>query len=189
MKFGGSLATPTTRAPPHSLKRAALFIDGANAWAAAKSLQFEMDWEKVLHHYQINFDLLRAYYYTAIPDGDAPLRPMVDWLSYNGYVVKTKPTKEFKDPISGRTKLKGNMDLDMALDVYDIALHTDVSDIILFTGDGDFRVLVERIQLMGCRVHVVSSTKTEPSMIADELRRQIDVFVELEEMRNQFKRG
>lgn len=195
MAFGGSLAKPTRSLASIPAKRAALFVDGANAWATAKSLSaafnitFEMDWDKILTYFNGHYDLIGAYYYTAVPDGDAPIRPLVDHLSYNGYNVKTKPMKEFLDPSTGRMKKKGNMDLEMALDAYDLARESDITDVILFTGDGDFRVLTERIQRLGCRVHVVSTTETQPPMIADELRRQVDRFIDLKDMINEFKRG
>ena len=181
--FGHSLKR---NSDPSGKQKAALFVDGANMYAAAKTLGWDIDWTKVLQYYRGKYDLIRAYYYTAIPDGPAVLRPMVDYLLYNGYSVKTKPTKEFTDA-RGETKIKGNMDMDMALDAIDMSDY--VSDILLFTGDGDFRILTERLQQRGIRVHVVSTIKTQPAMLADELRRQVDFFHELSEMQPQWRRG
>lgn len=180
MDFGANL-----RSQPRSDRRAALLIDGANMYAAAVNLKFDIDWDKVLIYYRRRFELIRAYYYTAVPNGEARIRPLIDHLDYNGYTVRTKPTKEFLDA-QGRTKIKGNMDMEMALDAIDVS--TFVSDIILFTGDGDFRILVERLQQRGIRVHVLSTIKTQPPMIADELRRQADYFVDLSELENEFRR-
>ena len=131
--------------------------------------------------------LLRANYYTALLEDQeySPLRPLVDWLDYNGYTLVTKPTKEFTDS-KGEKKIKGNMDMELAIDMMGMADHVD--HMVLFSGDGDFRSLVEAVQRKGVRVTVVSSTRTNPSMIADELRRQADNFIEISEMNDEFAR-
>jgi uncharacterized LabA/DUF88 family protein len=98
----------------------------------------------------------------------------------------TKPVKEFVDP-TGRRKIKGNMDIELAIDVMEMAPHLD--HVVLFSGDGDFRRLVEAIQRKGVRVTVVSTIRSQPPMVADELRRQADVFVELESLRPQIARA
>lgn len=159
-------------------ERIALFIDGANLYAAAKSLGFDIDFKRLLKRFQNDGYLLRAYYYTAIAEDQEhmSIRPLVDWLAYNGYSVITKPAKEFVDG-SGRRKIKGNMDIELAVDALEIA--DKVDHIYLFSGDGDFRSLVEAIQRKGTKVTVVSSVKSQPPMIADELRRQADHFLEL----------
>jgi uncharacterized LabA/DUF88 family protein len=69
------------------------------------------------------------------------------------------------------------MDVELAVDVMEMGGHVD--HIVLFSGDGDFRRLVEAVQKKGVRVTVVSSIKTQPPMVADELRRQADIFVDL----------
>jgi uncharacterized LabA/DUF88 family protein len=104
---------------------------------------------------------------------------LVDWLDYNGYTMVTKPTKEFTDA-SGRRKIKGNMDIELAIDVMEMAEH--VNHILLFSGDGDFRRLVEAVQRKGVRVTVVSTVRSQPPMVADELRRQADHFLELQDL-------
>jgi uncharacterized LabA/DUF88 family protein len=121
---------------------------------------------------------VRAYYYTAVIEDQEfiTLRPLIDWLNYNGYTVVTKATKEFIDA-SGRRKVKGNMDIELAVDAMELAEHVD--QIVLFSGDGDFRSLVEAVQRRGVRVTVVSTISSQPPMIADELRRQADVFTDL----------
>ena len=125
---------------------------------------------------------MRAFYYTAlIEDQDySPIRPLVDWLDYNGYKMVTKPAKEYTDQ-HGRRKVKGNMDIELAIDMMETAEHAD--HILLFSGDGDFRRLVESVQRKGVRVSVVSTIETQPSMLADELRRQADHFIELNKLR------
>jgi uncharacterized LabA/DUF88 family protein len=90
--------------------------------------------------------------------------------------VITKPTKEFVDA-SGRRKIKGNMDIELAVHVMEMAEYID--HLVLFSGDGDFRSLVEAVQRKGRKVSVISTLATQPPMIADELRRQADHFVDL----------
>lgn len=162
-------------------ERIALFIDGANLFSCAKALGFDLDYKALLNEFGSRGILVRALYYTAlIEDQDfSPLRPLVDWLDYNGFTVVTKPAKEFVDS-AGRRKIKGNMDIEIAVDVISLAEHVD--HIVLFSGDGDFRRLVEAVQRRGKRVTVVSSTRTQPSMVADELRRQADNFIELADL-------
>src|SRR6267378_2752776 len=149
----------------------ALFIDGANLYATAKSLGFDIDYKRLLREFQSRGTLLRAFYYTAIIEDQefSSIRPLIDWLDYNGYTVVTKATKEFVDQ-TGRRKVKGNMDIELAVDAMEIAEHID--QMVLFSGDGDFRSLVEAMQRRGVRVVVVSTISTQPPMVADELRRQ-----------------
>ncbi|MCH8924623.1 MAG: NYN domain-containing protein [Proteobacteria bacterium] len=169
-------------------ERIALFIDGANLYATARALGFDIDYKRLLELYSEKAKLIRAFYYTAlIEDQDySPIRPLVDWLDYNGYTMVTKPTKEFTDA-SGRRKIKGNMDIELAIDMMEMAPHLD--HIVLFSGDGDFRRLVEAVQRKGVRVTVVSTVRSQPSMIADELRRQGDLFVDLVDLQEQIERA
>ena len=166
----------------------AMFIDGANLYAAARALGFDIDYKKLLDLFAVKGRLVRAFYYTALIDDQeySPIRPLVDWLDYNGYTMVTKPAKEFTDA-SGRRKIKGNMDIELAIDMMEIADHVD--HIILFSGDGDFRRLVESVQRRGKRVSVVSTIKSNPSMIADELRRQADNFIELADLKSSIIRN
>ncbi len=161
-----------------SVERIALFIDGANLYASAKALGFDIDYKRLLKEFQAKGRLIRAFYYTALVDDQeySSIRPLVDWLDYNGYSVVTKPTKEFVD-LTGRRKVKGNMDIELAVNAMDIAEKIDL--MVLFSGDGDFRSLVELIQRRGVRVAVVSTIATQPPMVADELRRQADEFIDL----------
>jgi uncharacterized LabA/DUF88 family protein len=162
-------------------ERIALFIDGANLYASAKSLGFDIDYKRLLKEFQGRGRLIRAFYYTALVDDQeySSIRPLVDWLDYNGYAVVTKPTKEFVDS-AGRRKIKGNMDIELAVTAMEMAAHID--HMVLFSGDGDFRSLVEAVQRQGVRVSVVSTVATQPPMVADELRRQADEFVELTQL-------
>jgi uncharacterized LabA/DUF88 family protein len=159
----------------------AVFIDGANLYATAKSLGFDIDYRKLLKEFQSRGSLVRAFYYTALVEDQeySSIRPLVDWLDYNGYTVVTKPAREFTDA-SGRRKVKGNMDIELAVDVMELAAHVD--QIVLFSGDGDFRSVVEAVQRKGVRVQVVSTVVTQPPMVADDLRRQADEFVDLASM-------
>ncbi|MBM3509493.1 MAG: NYN domain-containing protein [Alphaproteobacteria bacterium] len=168
-------------------ERVALFIDGANLYAAARALGFDIDYKRLLTLFQGKGRLIRAFYYTALAEDQeySPLRPLIDWLDYNGYTMVTKPLKEFTDA-TGRRKLKGNMDIELAIDVMELTPHLD--HIVLFSGDGDFRRLVAATQRKGVRVSVVSTMRSQPPMVADELRRQADTFVELADLMPQIAR-
>ena len=159
-------------------EKLAVFIDGANLYAAAKNLAFDIDYKRLLTWISGQSRLVRAFYYTALLEDQeySPIRPLIDWLDYNGYTMITKPAKEFTDA-SGRRKIKGNMDIELAIDMMEISAHVD--HIVLFSGDGDFRRLVESVQRRGVRVTVISTTRSQPPMMADELRRQADHFVDL----------
>jgi uncharacterized LabA/DUF88 family protein len=168
-------------------ERLAIFIDGANLYGAARSLGFDIDYKLLLKWAASKGRLVRAFYYTALIEDQeySPIRPLVDWLDYNGYTMVTKPTKEFTDA-SGRRKIKGNMDIELAIDVMEMAEH--VQHIMLFSGDGDFRRLVEAVQRKGVRVTVVSTVRSQPPMVADELRRQADHFLELQDLASSIAR-
>jgi uncharacterized LabA/DUF88 family protein len=169
-------------------ERIALFIDGANLYATAKALGFDIDYKRLLSLFRSKGQLLRALYYTALADDQeySSIRPLIDWLDYNGYTMVTKPTKEFTDA-SGRRKIKGNMDIELTVDAMELAEHLD--HIILFSGDGDFRTLVEALQHRGKRVSVVSTMNTQPPMVSDELRRQADQFIDLADMEKAIARA
>ena len=162
----------------HPSEKVALFIDGANLYATAKTLGFDIDYKRLLTDFEKKCNLLRAYYYTALMDDQeySSIRPLIDWLNYNGYSVVTKPVKEFHDA-EGRRKIKGNMDIELAVDAMEVMDHID--HMVLFSGDGDFRSLVEAIQRKGRKVSVISTLQTKPPMIADDLRRQADYFIDL----------
>ncbi|RWX75945.1 NYN domain-containing protein [Neorhizobium lilium] len=159
-------------------EKIALFIDGANLYAASKSLGFDIDYRKLLKAFQKRGYLLRAYYYTALIEDQeySSIRPLIDWLDYNGYKVVTKPAKEFTDSL-GRRKIKGNMDIELAIDAMEQSETAD--HLVIFSGDGDFTTLVEALQRKGRKVSVVSTMATQPPMIADDLRRQADHFIDL----------
>lgn len=161
--------------------RVAVFIDGSNLFSANKALGIEIDFSKLRDLFKDESNLLRIKYYTAIPDGDefSPVKPLVDFLAYNGFDMVTKPTKKFTDA-EGRSRTKGNMDIEIAVDMLTLAERVD--HIVLFSGDGDFRRLVQAVQDKGVRVTVVSTVKSQPPQIADELRRQADEFVDLADL-------
>ncbi len=164
-------------------ERLALFIDGSNLYAAAKALEFDIDYKLLRAEFMRRGKLLRAFYCTALLENDdySPIRPLVDWLNYNGFTMVTKPAKEYTDS-HGRRKVKGNMDIELAVNAMELAPHVD--HIVLFSGDGDFRPLVESLQRQGVRVSVVSTIRSQPPMISDDLRRQADNFIELEGLRD-----
>ncbi|MBV9993694.1 MAG: NYN domain-containing protein [Caulobacteraceae bacterium] len=161
--------------------RLALFIDGPNVYSSAKNLGFDIDYKRLLAEFQSRGVLVRAYYYTALLEDQeySPLRPLVDWLDYNGFTLVTKPAREYVDA-QGRKRWRGDMDVELAVDMMEIAERVD--HVVLFSGDGDFRRLVEAMQRKGVRVTVVSTVKSQPPMAADDLRRQADAFVDLADL-------
>ena len=139
--------------------RLALFIDGSNLHAAAKSLGFDLDYKLLRQEFERRGKLIRAYYYTALLESEeySPIRPLIDWLNYNGYTIVTKPAREYTDSM-GRRRVKGNMDIELAVDAMELAPRLDHA--VLFSGDGDFRPLVEALQRQGVRVSVVSTMRS-----------------------------
>ena len=170
-----------------STNKIAVFTDGANIYVTTKALGFDVDYMQLLLEMQRRGNLVRAFYYTTIIEDQeySSIRPLLDWLDYNGYTVVTKATKEFIDA-SGRRKVKGNMDIELAVDAMELAEHVD--QIVLFSGDGDFRSLVQAVQRRGVRVVVVSSISTQSPMIAQELRRQADEFIDIKALQNKISR-
>ena len=168
----------------YSDERVALFIDGSNLYATAKAVGFDIDYRRLLGWFRKRCRLVRAIYYTALMEDAeySPVRPLIDWLDYNGFTVVTKPAREFTDSL-GRRKVKGNMDIEIAVDM--MQLTDNLDHIVLFSGDGDFRSLVEAVQAKGRRVSVVSTLQTQPPMVADELRRQADQFIDLADLEDQ----
>jgi uncharacterized LabA/DUF88 family protein len=171
----------------YSGERVALFIDGANLYSAARALQFDIDYKKLLELFQAKSNLVRAYYYTVLIEDQeySPIRPLVDWLDYNGYTLVTKPAKDYTDP-SGRRRIRNSVDVELAIDMLDTCDRID--HIVLFSGDGGYRRAIEAVQRRGVRVSVVSTVKSSPPMAADELRRQADSFVELADLKADVER-
>lgn len=161
--------------------RTALFIDGANLYSAARALQFDMDYKRLLSEFRDRTRLIRAVYYTALlEDQDfSPIRPLVDWLDYNGFALVTKAAKEYQDN-AGRRRIKGDMDVEIAVDMMELSAHLDHA--VLFSGDGDFTALIAAVQRKGVRVSVVSTVRSNPPMVSDELRRQADTFIDLTDL-------
>lgn len=162
-------------------ERVALFIDGANLYSAARALGFDIDYKRLLALFQNKARLIRAFYYTALAEDQeySPIRPLIDWLDYNGFTVVTKPAKEFTDGM-GRRKIKGSMDIELTVDALEMSPFFD--HFVLFSGDGDFTALVAALQRRGKRVTVASTLSTPTPMISDELRRQADFFLDVAEL-------
>ena len=168
-------------------EKIALFIDGANLYATSRALGFDIDYRKLLSGFQKRGYLVRAYYYTALVEDQeySSIRPLIDWLDYNGFKVVTKPAKEFTDS-TGRRKIKGNMDIELTVDALELAEYVD--HYVIFSGDGDFRTLVEALQRRGRKVSIVSTMASQPPMISDDLRRQADNFIDLMSLKSELGR-
>lgn len=171
----------------YSQERCAVFIDGANLYSTARSLGFDIDYKRLLEFFKQKSQLVRAYYYTVLIEDQeySPIRPLVDWLDYNGYTLITKPAKESTDP-NGRRRIRNSTDVELAVDMIELAPRID--HIVLCSGDGGFRRAIEAVQRMGVRVTVVSTVRTNPAMAADELRRQADNFVDLRDLTKEIER-
>src|ERR1700751_2628101 len=142
-------------------ERTALFIDGANLYSASRNLGFDVDYRNLLEFFRKKTHVIRAYYYSAVLETEeySPLKPLTDWLAYNGYAFVTNPAKEFTDA-ARRRRAKGNIEIEIALDMLELA--DKIDHVVLFSGDSDFRRLVEAVQRRGVRVSVVSSIRTTP---------------------------
>jgi len=168
-------------------ERIAVFIDGANLYATAKALDFDIDYKKLLLLFKSKASLVRAYYYTVLIEDQeySPIRPLVDWLDYNGYTLITKPAKDYTDS-TGRRRIRNSIDVELTVDVMEMAGKVD--HIVLMTGDGGYRRLIEAVQRQGTRVTVISTVSVSPPLIADEIRRQADNFVDLSSLRAEISR-
>ena len=164
-------------------ERLALFIDGLSIYSASKSLEYGIDYKLLHQEFMRRGKLLRAYYYTSILENDefSSLRPLVDWLCYNGFTTVTKPAREFTDSM-GHRKIKGNMQVELAVDALEIAPRVD--HIVLFSGDGEFVPLVASLQRQGVRVSVVSTNRSPTPAISVELRRKADNFIDLKDLQD-----
>lgn len=165
-------------------ERTALFIDGADLDATCKALGFHVDFKKVLELFRNTTHLIRATYYALYSEQQeySPVRPLVDWLGYNGYMTVSKPAKEITDS-SGRHYVANSIAVELSIDA--IQLAPSVDHVILFSGAADFRSLLAALQKIGRRVTVISSRKAGERSVSDELRRQCDQFLELDDLQNQ----
>ncbi len=170
-------------------EKTAIFIDGANLYKTARALGFDIDYKSLLAKLRASSKLVRAYYYTAMQEDKSldysPLRPLVDWLDYNGYSMVTKASREYVDA-QGRKRFKGSIDIELTVDLLTVGAKLDHA--IVFTGNGDFKRAIEALQTMGVRVTIVSTVRSNPPMASDELRRQADRFVDLAELESEIGR-
>ena len=173
--------------PLYEDDKTALFIDGANLYATTRGLGMQLDFSAMLEYFEERTRLVHSFYFSALSDSEEynPVKPLTDYLSYHGYNVVTKTAREFTDT-RGQRRIKGNMDIEMTVRMLELAPRLD--HMILFTGDGDFRCAVDAVQRMGVKVSVVSSMKTNPPILSDELRRQCNDFIELESIADNFLR-
>jgi uncharacterized LabA/DUF88 family protein len=162
-------------------ERIAIFIDGVNLHGMSKALSFDIDFKKLRDSFAKKGRLMHARYYTTILESEdfSPIKPLVDWLDYNGYIVSSKLARDFTDG-SGRRKVKGTMNVEMAVDA--LTLSANIDHLVLISGDGELRSAVEALQRQGVRVSVCSSLKTNPPMVSDDLRRQADHFIEFADL-------
>lgn len=168
------------------MERIALFIDGANVYAAAKRLGWNFDHSKILRHFAglagEDGRLYNAYYYTAVPAGiDDKQKRFIDALTYMGYTVRTRTLREVTDE-NGETHRRASLDIEFVTDLLSTAEQYDVA--VLLTGDGDFERPVEVLRARGKRVIVASI----PEMTSYELRNAADTYLDLGDLRAQIER-
>lgn len=178
----------TSNYPFDMRERVAFFIDGANFYQTARNLNVDIDYRRMLTSFVGEAYLLRAHYYTAMADDQefSSLRPLIDWLDYNGFQITTKPMREFTDNNGQKRRVRPSLDVDLTVDA--MTLGDSVNHIVLFSGDGQYLALVEALQRKGVKVTVVSSLKTTPSMVSDDLRRTADHFLDLADLTDRLGR-
>ncbi len=164
-------------------QRVCVLIDGPSFFATHRALGFDVDFRKLLGHFEENAELHRAIYFTAVSEGDdyTPVKPLVDWLSYNGFRLVSKPLREFTEA-SGRRRTKGALTVEIAVEMLENSAFAE--HLLLFSGDGELAYAVEAVQRRGCRVTVVSSVKPEAMTVSDDLRRVADRFVDLADVKD-----
>lgn len=169
-------------------ERTAIMIDGVNLYAASRALGFDIDYKRLLTFFRSRSRLVRAAYFTIIAEDNEYLaiRPLIDWLAYNGYAVITKPTKAQGDG-TGRRKITGSVDLELAVEA--MRIESSVDHLVLFTGDGDLVSLLSALQSRGKRVSIISTLRSPTPMIADDLRRQADQFIDLADIKNEISKS
>lgn len=169
-------------------ERTIVLIDGSNLYHTLKALGWVADYGRLRKYFAARSSLVRVYYFAALrDDGDDKLSLFTRWLAQHGFMVIDKPLKTMTDHATGEQISRGNLDVEIA--VYAMAVAPGVDHIVLMSGDGDFRILVERLQDMGKRVTVVSSCQTRPPICAEDLREQADQFVEMGDMRAEIERA
>jgi uncharacterized LabA/DUF88 family protein len=168
-------------------ERLALFIDGISLHSASRALDFDIDYKQLRQEFMRRGRLMRAHYYTCVNESDEymPVKPLIDWLGYNGFAVLAKPVREYTDPL-GRKKTKGSIGIELAIDALAMIGHVD--HIVIFSGDGDYRSLIQALQRSGVRVTVVSTLRSQPPMASDELRRQADNFIDIDDIKDVIQR-
>lgn len=170
----------------HQDERLAIFIDGQHLFSASRNLGFDVDYRNFLECFRKKGKVIRAYYYAVhVDNGEySPLKPLTDWLAYNGYALSMRTTTEHTDS-QGRRRIP-HTDLEMLADMFGIADHVD--HMVIVTGNGGYCRGVSLIQQRGVRVSVLSSIKTDSPMLSDDLRRTCDQFIELQEIKSEFTR-
>lgn len=164
-------------------------IDGLSLHRSARSLGFVCDFKKLKEWLGKvcvpGANLVRVHYYTPLEDSDqhSDLRPLVDWLDYNGFSVFEK---YFVRRENGTIPF-----VSILPELYTDALmytHTSISHFVLFVGDSDYAPLINALKSRGASVIVVSSLKDSNAPVADVLRRSSDSFVDLLDIANLISR-
>ena len=171
---------PDTLFPFYKNEKVAVLIDGAYLYALSRNLDFDIDYNRLLKWIGMRGQLLRASYYTVIQEDQeySPIRPLVDWLDYNGFKVITKTSKE--DNTLHIRKKRPDIHVELSVDA--MAIAKDVDHILLCAGDSDFTHLVKVLQTQGVRTSLFGTIQTSGQITSDELRRHADYFIEMKDI-------
>jgi len=169
-------------------ERTLVMIDGGHFFSCHQSLGFTVDWAKMVTHLRESTRLTALVYYALVPADPTvkhAARPAIDWLAYNGGRIHTKSMSEFNDG-TGRMRVRGTLIPEMSVDM--VLAAPNIDHLILFAGDGEFSYPVEKVQER-CRVTMVSTIESEEIRANTDLRRLVDNFVDVKDLRGLISKG
>jgi len=163
----------------NSMDRVAIFIDGENIHYSAKHLNMRMDYLKLCKILAGSRRLVRSYFYTAVSNQSEGKIDFINFLKLNGFKVVTREVKSFSEGDGATRSVRNALDMQMALDVIEMSEHLDT--VVLCTGDGDFRPLVDALVRKGKHVEVCGLRE----MTSTDLIAGSDVYIDLDSLKNQ----
>ncbi|HOX26223.1 MAG TPA: NYN domain-containing protein [Candidatus Krumholzibacteria bacterium] len=161
------------------LDKVAIFIDGENIHYSAKHLNMRLDYLKLCRRLAGKRRLLRAYFYTAISAQSEGKIDFINFLKLNGFTVVTREVKSFSEPDATNRSVRSALDMELAMDIVNLCPHVDT--VILCSGDGDFRPLVEAVARRGKHVEVCALRE----MTSTDLIAAADVYVDLGSLKDE----
>ncbi|MGD1901990.1 MAG: NYN domain-containing protein [Geitlerinemataceae cyanobacterium] len=165
--------------------RISIFVDGNNMFYAQQKNGWFFDPRRVLNYFQneqSDTSLVNAFWYTGLKDPQDQ-RGFRDALIGLGYTVRTKVLKEYYDDSSKRYSQKANLDIEIAVDMFNTV--EQYNRVVLFSGDGDFERAIELLRSKNTHITVVSTE----GMIARELRNAADRYLDLNLIRSSIEKS